>query len=126
MVTWWSSGSTCSAVAVQRLAGPEFGLGVLHVYYNAAMGQVPVRELNQDTAGVLARVESGETVEITRHGRVIGRIVPAGVGELDDWVAQGRAVPATIGGPIPMPALRAEPGSEAGQLLRDMRDEERW
>jgi prevent-host-death family protein len=90
------------------------------------MGQVPVRELNQDTAGVLARVEGGETVEITRHGRVIGRIVPAGVGELDDWVAQGRAVPATITGPIPVPAHRAEPGSEAGQLLQDLRDEERW
>ncbi len=90
------------------------------------MVQVPVRELNQDTAGVLARVESGETVEITRHGRVIGRIVPAGVGELDDWVAQGRAVPATIAGPIPMPAHRAEAGSESGQLLRDLRDEERW
>jgi antitoxin (DNA-binding transcriptional repressor) of toxin-antitoxin stability system len=38
------------------------------------VGQVPVRELNQDTAGALARVESGETEEITRHGRVIGRI----------------------------------------------------
>jgi hypothetical protein len=52
--------------------------------------------------------------------------VPAGVGGLDDRVAQGRAVPATIAGPIPMPAHRAEPGSEAGQLLRDLRDEERW
>jgi len=83
-----------------------------------------MRELNQDTAGVLARVERGETVEITRHGRVIGRIVPAGVGELDDWVAQGRVVPATATGPIPMPAHRAAPGSEAGQLLRDLRDEE--
>lgn len=90
------------------------------------MGQVQVRELNQDTAGVLARVESGETVEITRRGRVIGRIVPAGTGELDDWVAQGRAVPATTAGPIPVPSHRAAPGSEAGQLLGDLRDEERW
>jgi prevent-host-death family protein len=88
--------------------------------------QIPVRELNQDTAGVLARVERGETVEITRHGRVIGRIVPAGVGELDDWVAQGRVVPATIAGPIAMPTQRAELGSDAGQLLQDLRDEERW
>ncbi|MGQ0482806.1 MAG: type II toxin-antitoxin system Phd/YefM family antitoxin [Pseudonocardia sp.] len=90
------------------------------------MEQVPVRELNQDTSGVLARVERGETVEITRHGRVIGRIVPAEVGELDDWVARGRVVPATVVGPMPMPAHRAAPGSEAGQLLRDLRDEERW
>jgi antitoxin (DNA-binding transcriptional repressor) of toxin-antitoxin stability system len=85
-----------------------------------------MRELNRDTAGVLARVERGETVEITRHGRVIGRIVPAGVGELDDWVAQGRVVPATATGPIPMPAHRAVPGSAAGQLLQELRDEERW
>lgn len=85
-----------------------------------------MRELNQDTAAVLARVERGETVEITRHGRVIGRLVPVGVGELDDWVADGRVVPATIAGPIPMPAHRAAPESDAGRLLRDLRDEERW
>ena len=90
------------------------------------MEQIPVRELNQDTAGVLARVERGETVEITRHGRVIGRIVPATTGELDDWIARGRIVPATIPGPIPMPTQPATPGSEAGRLLRELRDEERW
>jgi prevent-host-death family protein len=88
------------------------------------MGQVPVRELNRDAAGVLARVESGETVEITRHGRVIARIVPAGVGELDDWVAQGTVVPATVAGPVLVPVHPAEAGSDAGELLRDLRDEE--
>ncbi len=90
------------------------------------MEQVPVRELNQDTAGVLARVERGETVEITRHGKVIGRIVPAMVGGLDDWIARGRVVPATAARPIPMPTQRATPGAESGQLLRELRDEERW
>ena len=90
------------------------------------MEQIPVRELNQDTAGVLARVERGETVEITRHGKVIGRIVPATSGELDDWIAQGRVVPATVAGPVPMPAEPATAGSEAGRLLRELRDEERW
>ncbi len=90
------------------------------------MEQVPVRELNQDTAGVLARVERGETVEITRHGKVIGRIVPATVAGLDDWIARGRVVPATAARPIPMPTQPATPGDEAGQLLRELRDEERW
>lgn len=92
------------------------------------MEQVPVRELNQDTAGVLARVERGETVEITRHGKVIGRIVPAAAGELDDWIARGRVVPATVARPIPipMPSQAGPPGAEAGQLLRELRDEERW
>jgi prevent-host-death family protein len=90
------------------------------------MEQVPVRELNQDTAGVLARVERGETVEITRHGKVIGRIVPAALGELDDWVAAGRVVPATVPRPIPMPAQSAPSGADAGRLLRELRDDERW
>jgi prevent-host-death family protein len=91
------------------------------------MGQVPVRVLNQDTASVLARVEHGETIEITRHGKVIGRIVPAISGELDDWIATGRATPATITGPIPMPTHKAAPSAEeAGELLRRLRDEERW
>jgi hypothetical protein len=48
------------------------------------------------------------------------------VGKLDDGVAQGRVVLATAAGPIPMPAHRAAAGSEAGQLLQDLRDEERW
>jgi len=97
------------------------------VYYIADMMQVPVRVLNQDTASVIARVEGGETVEITRHGKVIGRIVPAGTaGELDDWIAAGRVMPATITGPIPMPLHRAPSGENAGELLRQLRDEERW
>jgi prevent-host-death family protein len=90
------------------------------------MGQVPVRELNQDTAGVLARVEGGETVEITRHGKVIGRLVPVVSGELDDWIAEGRVTPATIPRPIPMPVQSAPPGADAGREMRELRGEERW
>ena len=92
----------------------------------ALVRQVPIRELNQQTASVMAYVERGETVEITKQGRVIGRIVPATSGELDDLVAAGRVVPATIRGPIPMPAYKAPSGSDAGELLRRLRDEERW
>jgi prevent-host-death family protein len=91
------------------------------------MVQIPVRVLNQDTASVMARVESGETVEITRHGKVIGRIVPAAAaGELDDWGDAGRVTPATIIGPIPMPRYQAPSGEDSGNLLRQLRDEERW
>ncbi len=100
---------------------------VLEPYYVRGMVQIPVRVLNQDTASVMARVEGGETVEITRHGKVIGRIVPARVaGELGDWVDAGRVTPATITGPIPMPRYQALSGEDAGTLLRQLRDEERW
>ncbi len=90
------------------------------------MERIPIRQLNQDTAGVLARVERGETVEITNRGRLVARIVPAGGGELDDLVAAGRIVPATIAGPFPVPEGPVEAGPDAGELLTALRDDERW
>lgn len=40
--------------------------------------EVPLRELNQQTSRVLARVAAGETVTITKDGVPIGDIVPRG------------------------------------------------
>jgi prevent-host-death family protein len=89
------------------------------------MSQVPIRQLNQDTAGVLARVESGEIVEVTNRGRAIARIVPIASNPLVDLIAAGLVVPPTITGPIPLPTMPAVEGSEAGALLSAMRDDER-
>ena len=90
------------------------------------MNQVPIRELNQQTASVMARVEAGETVEITKQGKVIGRIVPAHSGELDDLVAAGWVTPPTSFGPIPMPQGEIDHTNAASNALIAMRDEERW
>lgn len=93
----------------------------------ADVEQIPVRVLNQNTAGVLARVEGGEVVEITSRGKPIARIVPATPhGELDDLIAAGRVIPATDRTPFTMPTVKAPPGSDAGELIRQLRDEERW
>lgn len=40
------------------------------------MNAVPSRELRNDTAGVLRRVEAGEEVTITVRGRPVARLVP--------------------------------------------------
>jgi prevent-host-death family protein len=90
------------------------------------VNQIPIRDLNQDTAGVLARVERGETVEITNRGRPIARLIPVTTDVMADLVASGVVVPPTITGPIPMPTVPAEPGPEAGALVSALRDEERW
>jgi len=90
------------------------------------MNQVPIRELNQQTASVMARVELGETVEITRQGKVIGRIVPPLAGELDDLVAAGRLVPPTSREPFLMPVGEVDHTNAASEALIAMRDEERW
>jgi prevent-host-death family protein len=42
--------------------------------------EIPLRELNQQTSRVLARVAAGETVTITKDGVPIGDIVPRGTG----------------------------------------------
>jgi prevent-host-death family protein len=90
------------------------------------MEQIPIRTLNQDTAGVLARVEGGEVVEITNRGRPIARIVPVPDDPMADLVAAGVVLPPTITGAFPMPAVPAPPGVDAGEVVSAMRDEERW
>ena len=35
-----------------------------------------MRELNNDTSKVIERVEAGETVEVTKRGKVVARITP--------------------------------------------------
>ena len=93
------------------------------------MDSIPVRQLNQDTAGVLARVERGESLEITSRGRPIARLVPAtprGPEELDDLIATGRVVPATVSAPFELPDQPVDDGADVGELLSALRDEERW
>jgi prevent-host-death family protein len=90
------------------------------------MEQIPVRVLNQDTAGVLARVEEGNTVEITSRGKPIARIVPVYEGPLAHLVAQGRVTPATNRGPFTLPPGEVDETNSASAALIAMREEERW
>ena len=86
-----------------------------------------MRQLNQDTAGVLARVEEGHTVEITSRGKPIARIVPITQGgELDDLVAAGWVTPATNREPFVMPPGEIDETASTTATLIAMRDEERW
>lgn len=90
------------------------------------MSEVPVRELNQNTAGVLARVKHGEHLEITERGAIIARLVPAQDNPLADMISAGRLRPATVSGPAPRPSGPVHTDHEAGQLLRERRDAERY
>lgn len=92
------------------------------------MERIGVRELNQNTSQVLARVSGGETIEITDRGRPVARLVP-----VDDerpmlarLVAAGRAVVPTGGGPVPLPPKLGDDDVETAAALAAMRDEERW
>lgn len=90
------------------------------------MSEVPVRELNQNTAGVLARVKRGEEIDVTERGTVIARLVPTQRDALSGLVAAGKLRPPTVRGPVPRPSGPVRTDHEAGALLRELRDDERY
>lgn len=85
-----------------------------------------MRELNQNTAGVLARVKRGEAIDVTERGVVVARLIPAQPHPLAELIASGRLRPPTGGGPAPRPTGPARNADEAGELLRELRDDERY
>jgi prevent-host-death family protein len=92
----------------------------------AHMSEAPVRELNQNTAGVLARVKRGEQIDITERGVVVARLVPSQENPLAEMISAGRLHPATLSGPAPRPSGPVKTDNEAGQVLRELRDTERY
>lgn len=90
------------------------------------MTEVPVRELNQDTAGVMARVKRGEEIDVTERGVVIARLVPAQPHPLGDLIASGVLHPPTSRESLPRPTGPVRTDVEAGETLREMRDDERF
>ena len=90
------------------------------------MAEVPVRELKQNTDGVLARVKRGEQIDIIERGAVVARLVPAQADRLAEMTRAGTLQPATLGGPAPRPSGPVKTNHEAGQLLRELRDDERY
>lgn len=48
------------------------------------MGVMSVREFNQNVSAALAKVEAGETIEVTRNGKVIAEVRPKRVNRMDD------------------------------------------
>ncbi|WP_444948635.1 type II toxin-antitoxin system prevent-host-death family antitoxin [Micromonospora ureilytica] len=92
------------------------------------MERIGVRELNQNTSQVLARVSGGETVEITDRGHPIARLVPVSDDRsvLAKLVVAGRAVAPTGSGPVPLPPKLGAENVDVAAALAEMRDEERW
>jgi len=78
----------------------------------------------------LDRVKEGETLDVTEHGRLVARLgppAPQKSSRLEQLIAEGRATSAhgdllDLG---PPPALRVD-APLPSEILRQMRDEERW
>jgi prevent-host-death family protein len=98
------------------------------VFYTRSMEQVAVRELNQHTSRVLARVREGVVVEVTDRGVPVARLVPVGSREtaLGRLVSEGRAVAPVTSGPLPLPPVLGDPAVDVAEKLAEAREEERW
>ena len=80
------------------------------------MRSVNLAEAKVGLSALLAAVEAGEEVVITRRGRSVVRLIREGGGETDsgDWVARLRRLHAHQQGPA----------GSAVELLREPRDQE--
>jgi len=87
-----------------------------------------VRELKDGLSRALRRVEQGETVEVTDHGRPIARIIKAWPSRSQQMIAEGRLVAPDAEADLldlwPPPPL--EPGERLGsEILAELRADER-
>ena len=90
--------------------------------------RVGVRELRQNLSVYLRRVEKGETLDVTEHGRLVARLAPAPAPQmsiLDRLIVEGRATRATRPIATLPPPVRLPPGSPSlSDVLRAMREDE--
>jgi prevent-host-death family protein len=89
------------------------------------MDSIPVRELNQHTSAVLARVANGESLEITVSGRPAARLVPIddNTSIRADLVRRGRLIPASNPGPLTLPPGEPDLATDSTDVVSDLREE---
>ena len=88
------------------------------------MESIGVRELRQHASRYLARVASGETLEVTDRGRPIAMLVPVRGDEWQDLLASGRVVPPTADGDV-LDETPSDFSVDASGTLDAMREDER-
>ena len=88
--------------------------------------RVGIRELRQNLSVYVERVKSGETLEVTEHGRPVAVLapLPETTSSLERLVAEGRVTPAEEGlsdlGP-PIQVDDPEIGRRIAEALEDQR-----
>lgn len=87
------------------------------------MREIGVRELKQSLSETLQAVSRGEQVRVTRRGRPLVDIVPAGASAAGDpireLVAQGRVTPPSRGRPARAPKPRRAKQSASALVIAE-------
>ncbi len=79
--------------------------------------EVGVRELRDNASSLIEAVEHGETLTVTRHGKPVARVLPAGISPgLERLIAEGKV---TWSGRRPKPPPWPTPLRGSGPLASD-------
>lgn len=91
------------------------------------MATVGIRALKQNASEVVRQAAAGDVITITDRGTPVARIVPLAGSRLDEMRNAGLVRRATKQpADLPMPTTAITDGPSLGQILRDMRDDERY
>lgn len=84
------------------------------------MERIGVRELRQHASRYLARVATGETIEVTDRGRPVALLVPTRADRWQELIASGQVIAAAGGGDV-LDDPPGDYGADASARLADMR-----
>ncbi|MHB8245033.1 MAG: type II toxin-antitoxin system Phd/YefM family antitoxin [Acidimicrobiales bacterium] len=87
------------------------------------MERIGVRELRQHASRYLARVATGESIEVTDRGRPVALLVPTPGDHWEGLIASGQVLAATGEGDVIDDSPR-DYGVDASARLAAMRDDE--
>jgi len=90
----------------------------------STMERIGVRELRQHASRYLARVATGETIEVTDRGRPVALLVPTRADRWHELIASGQILSATGEGAL-VDEAPCDYGVDASARLAAMRDDER-
>ena len=90
----------------------------------STMERIGVRELRQHASRYLARVATGETIEVTDRGRAVALLVPTNQDRWQNLVASGQVIPAALEGDL-VDDAPGDYGIDASARLAAMREDER-
>ncbi|WP_368502474.1 type II toxin-antitoxin system Phd/YefM family antitoxin [Actinomyces sp.] len=103
---------------MQTASDAQAGDACSACYGTMAMTTIPHRELRNDSAAILRRVEAGESFEITNNGRPVAELVPITHESLALLRRQRATRPAV---PTDFNALKRARGLSSKDVLDDLR-----
>lgn len=91
------------------------------------MGTVGIRALKQNASAVVAEAAAGDIIVITDRGRPVAMLVPYQQSRMQALIDAGLATPPVRSiRDLPPPARRRPGQPQLTEVLRQMRDEERY